>query len=86
MRLRVKDGHDPLCIGGVSWGQCDCDMILKVREDERYKQLAREGQSWDAGYDVGYKHGRKDAAKAVKHRLKGFKKSFRKSVVQAASQ
>ena len=75
----VKTDHDPLCIGSVAWGACDCEMIEKIREDE---QQRTHMNVWNEGYSLGYMHGRRDAAKTAKRRLKGLKKSFRKSVVQ----
>lgn len=71
--------HDPLCIGAVAWGACDCEMISRIREDER-----RQAPSCADEYARGYLQGRKDASKDVKRHLKKFKKSFRKAVASAA--
>ena len=74
-----KTEHDPLCIGTVAWGSCDCEMIQRIREDERDRM-----PSCDDTYARGYLDGRNDAAKSVKRHLKKFKKSFRKAVASAA--
>ena len=71
--------HDPMCIGTVAWGSCDCEMIQRIRDDERSKY-----PTFDEGFAAGYDKGRADAARSVKKRLKNFKKSFRKDLVRIA--
>jgi len=76
----TRRGHDPLCLGEISWHNCDCDIFERVREDERERmRLSIYMNGWSSGYDDG----RKDAARILKRVLKGRKKSLRKLAIKA---
>ena len=67
------NGHDPLC--PVAPGQmlvgvriCECDLIARVREDERgyAKQTSTAIMAYDEGRRDGYAAALRDAVEAVK--------------------
>ena len=60
--------HDPLCCGETSWGNCpcQCDLIAKVRADERSRCHTRH---WSVDYQHGYEAGRADERKQAAERI-----------------
>ena len=57
--------HDPMCPSNepANLPLCRCDLIARVRDDERDKHIKGV---WDNGYTHGYAACKSDAVEAVK--------------------
>ena len=49
------NNHDPLCMGSVAVGICDCAAIKRIREDERAKAWAEAKAKYKSKYKKKYK-------------------------------
>jgi len=55
VRSSPNTGHDPLCCGGTCWEDCPChcELIAKVRADERSKVAQRiTDRAWQYSSDA----------------------------------
>ena len=64
--------HDPLCFVNNLCVECHCDLIAKVREDERCKAELHNYHmpAWTAGFAKGYADALDAAETAVAEALK----------------